>query len=526
MNPIPMPRQRFWLALAAALPLTLSGCLGEIGPDEQAKPLDADDTPQAKDEPPMRAVTTWSGELELFMEYPAPTAGKPGQFITHLTHLGDFSPVMSGPLLYRFVREDGHVEEHLAETVTRDGIFLPEIRIEKPGRYRLELLLGTGDDRLSIGGGQVDVTAPGGPGPRAKPHADAEGIAFLKEQQWRMDFAVRQISTDHISERLSVPARIEARPGHSAQAAAPASGMLITPETGEWKRPGERVEAGEVLARVLPLSGVEDVSLLDLDLTQARERLALARAERERVQSLYEDGVVSEKRLDEAKSEYRVARQALERAHTRLGQLEGERDQAQAAVTLRAPISGVITASPHAPGELIAANQAVFSLLDDSHVWLKAMAYPGDMARITHPGQPLVRQAGGSWQSLPGAKLVYTGSQAEENGTIPLVFDIPNPEGRLIPGTAWSATFPTGTGQTSVVIPKSAILDDDGIDVVIVQHDGERFERRQVKTGVRSGDRVAIAAGLKPGERVVTAGAYTVLLASRGDQDIGHGHGH
>ncbi len=538
MNPIAIPRRRLWLALATALILPLSGCLDELGHehDAQGEHVDANSDDAATDKPPMRAVTTWSRELELFMEFPAPTAGEPGKYITHLTHLEDFSPVMSGPLRYRFERDDGHVEEHIAETIARDGIFLPEIRIEKPGHYRLDLILGNGEDALTIDAGHVNVTAPGqmlaaddghGHDHAAGEHGDEAGdIAFLKEQQWRMDFAVQQVFSDYISERLSVPARIQPRPGQSAEAAAPAGGMLVPPASGEWKRPGDRVEAGDALARVLPLSGAEDVSLLDLDLTQARERVSLARAERDRVQGLFDDGVVSEKRLEQAQSEYRVAQQALERARTRLEQLEGERDQAGAAVTLRAPISGVITASPHAPGELVTANATVFSLLDDSHVWLKAMAYPGDMARIDRPSQLVARQAGGEWQSLSAAKLVYTGTRTEENGTVPLVFDIPNPEGLLIPGTAWSAAFSTGTGQMAVVVPKAAILDDDGIEVVIVQHGGESFERRQVKTGIRSGDRVAISAGLQPGERVVTEGAYTVLLASRGEQDIGHGHAH
>lgn len=580
MNPITLPRRRLWLALAAALTLPLSGCLDQIG---HADNESGDHVEEGVDEPDhagpsMRSVTTWSDELELFMEYPAPTAGDPGTYITHLSHLDDFSPVMAGPLRYRFEREDGHVEEHVAETIARDGIFLPAIRVEKPGHYRLDLILGTGEEALAIEAGHIDVEPPGDDHAadgghnhrdedhdhtdeshnhadeshnhadesydhagethdRDTPRHDGEHaddghdhesgeIAFLKEQQWRMDFAVQPASREQISERLSVPARIEPRPGQSAEAAAPAGGRLIPPQSGEWKRPGDRVEAGDVLARVLPLSGAEDVSLLDLDLTEARERVSLARTERDRVQDLFDDGVVSEKRLDQARSEYRVAQQALERASTRLGQLEGERDQATAAVALRAPIGGVITASPRAAGEVVAANEPVFSLLDDSRVWLRAMAYPGDMSRIERPDNLLARQAGSQWQRLPDAELAYVGTRTEENGTVPLVFDVPNPDGRLIPGTAWSAAFSTGTGQEAVVVPRSAILDDDGIAVVIVQHGGERFERRQVETGIRSGDRVAINTGLQAGERVVTQGAYTVLLASRGEQDIGHGHAH
>jgi len=357
-------------------------------------------------------------------------------------------------------------------------------------------------------------------------HEEQGAIVFPAEQQARMPFSVREAVTDTISERLSLPARVEPRPGQAARITAPVDGMLALPEGDRWKRPGDRVEAGEVLGHLVPLSGAEDVTLLELDRTEARERLSLARAERDRVQTLFDRGVVSEKRLDETQAEYRVARQALDRARSRLERVTGGGAGSDDAIVLRAPIAGVVTGSPFTPGERVAADDAVLSLLDERHVWLRAMAYPADMSRIREPGDLVARQAGAVWRAFPEARLVYRGTRAEENGTIPLVFEIPNPAGELVPGTAWTAAFATGTRQEAVVIPQSAVLDDDGIPVVIVRHGEEHFERRQVGTGIRSGGRVAITSGLEPGERVVTQGAYVVLLASRGEQAIGHGHAH
>lgn len=351
-------------------------------------------------------------------------------------------------------------------------------------------------------------------------------IEFPVAQQERMAFAVREAVTDTISERLSLPARVEPRPGQAARVTAPVDGMLALSGDGRWKRPGDRVEPGEVLGRLVPLSGAEDVSLLQLDRTEARERLSLARAERDRVQTLFERGVVSEKRLDETEAEYRVAQQALERARSRIERVTGGREGSDDAIVLRAPIGGVVTASPFTPGERVAADDVVISLLDERHVWLRAMAYPADLGRIREPDDLVARQAGAGWRSFPEARLVYRGTRAEENGTIPLVFEIPNPSGELVPGTAWTAAFATGQRQESVVLPESAVLDDDGVPVVIVRHHEAHFERRPVETGIRSGGRVAITAGLEPGEQVVTEGAYVVLLASRGEQAIGHGHAH
>ena len=75
-------------------------------------------------------------------------------------------------------------------------------------------------------------------------------------------------------------------------------------------------------------------------------------------------------------------------------------------------------------------------------------------------------------------------------------------------------------------VPAAAIVDDAGRPIVFVQREGETFERRAVTVTARSGDLVQVTAGLKPGERVVTKGAYLVRLASLSTTVPAHGHVH
>ena len=75
-------------------------------------------------------------------------------------------------------------------------------------------------------------------------------------------------------------------------------------------------------------------------------------------------------------------------------------------------------------------------------------------------------------------------------------------------------------------VPAAALIDDAGRPIVFVQREGETFERRAVTVGPRSGDLVQIIEGVKPGERVVTKGAYLVRLASLSTSVPAHGHVH
>ncbi len=60
--------------------------------------------------------------------------------------------------------------------------------------------------------------------------------------------------------------------------------------------------------------------------------------------------------------------------------------------------------------------------------------------------------------------------------------------------------------------PREAVLDNEGKKIVYVLLSGEEFERRDVVLGDEYGGKVAILSGIKPGERVVTQGAYQLKL--------------
>ncbi len=77
-----------------------------------------------------------------------------------------------------------------------------------------------------------------------------------------------------------------------------------------------------------------------------------------------------------------------------------------------------------------------------------------------------------------------------------------------------------------MVVPRSALVDQDGRNVVYVQVDGEHFQERAVRIGPRAGNLVAISEGLRSGERVVTRGAHLVRLADKASGEAPHGHIH
>jgi multidrug efflux pump subunit AcrA (membrane-fusion protein) len=80
--------------------------------------------------------------------------------------------------------------------------------------------------------------------------------------------------------------------------------------------------------------------------------------------------------------------------------------------------------------------------------------------------------------------------------------------------------------QRLPAVQKDAVLTAAGRPYVFVQTGGESFSRRYVEIATRDGNLVAVRSGVKPGERVVTRGAYDVQLASASGAVPAEGHVH
>jgi membrane fusion protein, heavy metal efflux system len=111
--------------------------------------------------------------------------------------------------------------------------------------------------------------------------------------------------------------------------------------------------------------------------------------------------------------------------------------------------------------------------------------------------------------------------------TVPLVVEFQNPQRKLSVGSLLQANIYTDGKIPSIAVPETALIDDNGQDVVFVQSGGESFQRRVLRLGMRDRGYVQVLSGLNEGERVVTKGAYLVYLASSSPAQLGaHGHAH
>jgi RND family efflux transporter MFP subunit len=457
------------------------------------------------------AVTMWTDALELFLEYPVLSAGHGGRFIIHLTILDGFQPVRDGRVTLAFRGPDGQRREFGAESLLREGIFAPEVTLPTVGAYGFTLeYAGTG-----VGGTFVIEGFTVLAHDEALPPEEAgdEGISFLKEQQWKVPFATAAAAVQPTRKTVRSIARVLPAPAAHVEVVAPVDGVIQARGAGDLALPGAEVRRGSVVVRLAP-------TLQGGGWTDAEIAYAQAERDLERARRLREVDAISARDFELAENEFR-AREAGRRRLAGSG--------TDGVLSLTAAISGRVIDWRVRPGQHVRAGDHLMTIVDPGTVWLEARVYEQDFRGLGQPVGLYVNggDADGGWSVAEGDLKVLSrgGALDPATRTIPVLLEVANAAGRLSINETVPVELVAGDGAVGLVVPREAVLRDEGVQVVYVQAGGETFERRVVRVGARHAGLVTVLEGLRPGERVVTRGAYHVKLAST-TREIGHGHAH
>ena len=475
-------------------------------------------------------VTHFTEVSELFVEFPALVMGQASPFAAHLTRLDSYTPVASGTVTVTLSGGGAPDEQFSVATPSIPGIFRPIALPQHPVQRHVTVRLqGEGLDTLhdlgtfTVFPSQALALA----GQDEEEHHD-DTIAFLKEQQWQVDFALSEATQRPLRASVRATGTLRARADGEAYLSATTTGHLATAKAFPY--PGMAIKRGQLLATISPQLGTaSDLAAVQASLDKAHSEYQLAIHERERLEKLWALKAIAEHRLHEAQSAEEVAKAEFDAAERRYTQARGGK-QPGSGVPVLAPIGGVLAQVQTAPGRYVNEGEPLFHIVNLDRLWLESRIAEVDVGRLS--------QANGAWFTVEGFDQTFNTFELNGRGialggvvdpvnrTVPLILEFDNPGQALRVGMFANVRVFTGETRDAVSVPTSAIYDDGGQEVVYVMLGGESFERRIVQPGLRDGGHVEIKSGLEPGERVVSRGAYFVRLASASPAEAGHGHAH
>jgi RND family efflux transporter MFP subunit len=330
-------------------------------------------------------------------------------------------------------------------------------------------------------------------------HASHErALAKETERQTVPTVAVVHPLSEKPDEELVLPGTLQAY--EESPIYARTSGYLV-----RWyKDIGSRVAEGELLATI-------DTPEIDQELNQTRAarqqivaQLELAKISADRWESLRKTDSVSAQEADQQTSAYKQAQANLAAADAnvkRLEQLEGFKK-------VYAPFSGVLTKRNVDPGALInagagAAGRELFDIarVDPLRVYTSV---PQAYAPYIRVGAETIV----TLQEFPGqkfrAKVARTAEAIDPNTrTLLTEVDVPNRDGRLLPGSFGEVHFAVGSNVNKVTVPVNAMLfRSQGPQVAVIGSDN-KVQLRTINIGKDYGTSLEILGGVAAGDQIV-----------------------
>jgi cobalt-zinc-cadmium efflux system membrane fusion protein len=244
-------------------------------------------------------------------------------------------------------------------------------------------------------------------------------------------------------------------------------------------------------------------------LVKARQQKAVAETQLARERRIAGQNINNIAQLQAAQAGYRGAQADLKAARSALSLLKSS-PNGTASVPIRAPISGVVQSRDVSSGETIEADKQLMSLVNLDKVAVEAAIYEKDFARV-RIGAPVTATV----DAFPGrtfsGRITFLGSQLDPETRTLTARALLDNNGSLRPGMFARGQIAAQTGKLGVGVPADAVQTMEDKTVVFVATDkANEFETRPVKTGASAKGVTEIKSGLKPGEKIVTKGAFVV----------------
>jgi RND family efflux transporter MFP subunit len=300
---------------------------------------------------------------------------------------------------------------------------------------------------------------------------------------------------------------------------------------------GSRVKAGQLMA-VLEIpelelqlqqddaaigSAADQVTHSEHEVSRMEAQHKVYQLQFDRLDKVFKSqpGLVAQQEVDDAQGKDLASEAQIESAQSSLAVTQGQLDAAKAKrmhdqalfdyAKITAPFAGVVTQRYANLGTLVQAGtgsstQALpLVRLSQDNLFRLVIPVPESYVRYVRIGDPIQ-------VTVPALNRTYTGKVArfsvdvkEDTRTMHTEVDIPNTDGKLLPGLYAEATLALDQKQDAVAVPLQAVTQNNDKATVYVVDASGKIVDRPVRLGIQTPNDAEVLSGLQPGEMVVVS---------------------
>ena len=347
----------------------------------------------------------------------------------------------------------------------------------------------------------------------ASPAEESYGYSFqgdtvrILDEGLSRNLRIVKVDSIRYSKDVVCAGTVRPIPTQYANIASPFAGRVVR----SFVKMGQWVQKGMPLFEII----CPDFTDAQKEYFQAKAARDLAVKDLRRKEDLAQNGVSSQKELEEAQNALLIADKDYENATSALHVYQVDDFSKMTLgqpLIVRAPIDGLLIENGIVVGQYLRDDSDPVAVVADlSHVWVSSQVKEKDIRFIREDGDLEIGVA-----ALPGKKIngkVYHIEEAvdEDTRSICVLSVCENPNEMLKLGM-YTTTHFISDPLPMYKIPETALLQGEEGVFVFVQLTPRTFVRRKIKVETTKNHFAIVEEGLKPGEKIIGQGGYYLKM--------------
>lgn len=292
------------------------------------------------------------------------------------------------------------------------------------------------------------------------------------------------------------------------------SGNII----GIYFKDGQQVRKGQKLYEIDQQQYQAAVQAAIANLNVARANLAKAQQDADRYQELAKQDAIARQTLEHQLADLEAAKRQVEAAQANVASVRTNLNYS----LISAPFDGTIGISQVKVGTAVYPQTLLNSVSTDNPMAVDIAIDQAEIPKFTayfekgtKPKDSIFTAVlpDGSVYPYPGQLYLLDRSIDPTTGTLKARLTFPNTKNELKAGLTTNIRVKHDAGDSSLLIPYKAVVEQLGEFFVFVAENGHAFQRK-INLGTKISDKVVVKSGLKEGDKVITDGVQKLRDSS------------
>jgi membrane fusion protein, heavy metal efflux system len=324
---------------------------------------------------------------------------------------------------------------------------------------------------------------------------NAENKNYCVEESFKSKIELEQPKMQFVTEGISLTGAIEPNPDKVIHFVSLVSGIISNTNFSL----GDKVTKGQVLAELRST----ELSELQSQSKTIVSQIKVAEKKLQSLQSMFDDGIASQKDLMEAQSELEVLKAEKERINANLSLFSASPEKG--VFQIKSPTTGIVTAKSISAGTQISAEgEPLFTISDLSEVWVLVNIYATNVVNIETGMRVNIKTLFYPDEIFEGKIATISQVLDAEAKVLKARVVLQNTDLKLKPGMIVDVTALKELKAEALSIPTSAMVFDNNQNYVVVHKSDCEIEIRLVEILTKSNGVTFLSGGLNENEKIIS----------------------